>query len=58
MRFNNLEFPIVDLKDFMIVFDSEVLPRKALQLVYYQLLDVSLVPNSSHVKPLFKQICG
>jgi hypothetical protein len=38
----------------VIVFDSEVLPRKTLQLIYYQVLDVS----SRHVTALFKQICG
>ena len=35
-----LEFPIVDLKDFVIIFDSEVLPKKTLQLVYYQVLNL------------------
>ena len=40
------------------MFDSEVLPRKTLQLVYYQVLDVSLSPSFRHVDALFKQICG
>lgn len=37
---NYLEFPIVDLKDFVIIFDSEVLPKKTLHLVYYQVLNL------------------
>ena len=42
----------------MIVFDSEVLPRKTLQLIYYQVLDVSILFSAKHVDALFKQICG